>query len=140
MIYLDSSALVKQYYDEPGSGKIRPLFLESTMMATASLSYAEVFSALNRKLRQNVFSSEQYRRAVEAFDVDWKHLDVVPLYEEVLKRARAALENHDLRAGDAVQLASALVLAASASAPIEFASADRKLNAAAGAEGLSLLL
>ena len=138
MIYLDSSALLKQYYEEPGSDRIRQILRELNRISTASLSYAEVFSALNRKLREKEMDGKHYRTAAEAFESDWDRLEVVPLSGEVLSRARTLLEHHDLRAGDAVQLASALLLAASTS--VEFASADRRLAWAARKEGLSAIL
>lgn len=129
---------MKQYYEEPGTGTIRQILRDTERIGTASLSYVEVFSALNRKLREKAIDREQYRAAAEAFDGDWTHLVVVPISEEVFRRARTLLEHHDLRAGDAIQLASALILGVSA--PVEFASADRRLNQAARAEGRSTLL
>lgn len=138
MIYLDSSALFKQYYQEPGSERVRQIFLEAKRIATASLSYAEVFSALNRKLREKAIDGRQYQKAAGEFDGDWRHLHVVPLSPELLIRARLLLERHELRAGDAVQLASASIFPAST--PLEFVSADRRLTEAARVEGISSLL
>ena len=138
MIYLDSSALFKHYYEEPGSDTIRRVFHEPKLIATASLSSAEVFSALNRKFREKAIDTGQYQAAAEEFEEDWRRFTVVPLSGEVLRTARVLLERYALRAGDAVQLASCQVLAMSVRA--EFASADRRLNQAAEAEGFSLLL
>ena len=138
MIYLDSSALLKQYYNEPGSETIRQIFQEVRRIATASFSYAEVFSALNRKRREKAIDNHRYRLAARAFEEDWRHLVAVPISDEVLARARTLLERYPLRAGDALQLASALLCAEATD--VEFASADQRLTQAASAEGFSLLL
>jgi len=138
LIYLDTSVLGKAYYREPDSARFREL-LEKRLpeIATASLSYAEFFSGLHRKLRLGDINGQDYRRAAQRFDADWEHLSVVPLAEEVLSRARLVIERHALRAGDAIQLASALTLAHSM--PVQFSSADRRLNDAAQREGLAAL-
>jgi predicted nucleic acid-binding protein len=73
----------------------------------------------------------------EEFERDWAHFNVLPLAAQILRRARQVIERHALRAGDAVQLASALSLAASL--PTEFASADERLSQAARREGLTVL-
>ena len=50
--------------------------------------------------------------------------------------ARALLARHPLRAGDAIQLASALLLRRELSEAVTFAAYDDRLKAAAKAEGL----
>jgi len=138
LIYLDTSALVKLYYQESDSARFQQLFRKAPGVGTASLSYAEVFSAFNRKLRDRGIDRRQYDAAAQDFDEDWRRFSIVPLSEDVLRRARTILERQELRAGDAVQLASAVIL--SGSTRMTFASADRRLNEAARAEGLSLVL
>ena len=138
MTYLDSSALAKLFNEEAGSDVVRPIFSGPGRITTASLSYAEVFSAFNRKVRERRLDALQYRRAAQAFEEAWTQLDVVPMSESVLRRARLLLEKHELRAGDAVQLSSALVVRHTES--LDFASADRRLSRAAKDEGLTTLL
>ncbi len=137
MIYLDTSVLAKRYYREPDSDRFPGWSGLPGEIATASLSYAEFFSGLNRKLRLKEIGTSRYEEAAEEFERDWVHCTVLPLSGEVLLRARQVIERHALRAGDAVQLASALTLAASL--PTEFASADDRLNQAARREGLTVL-
>ena len=137
MIYLDTSALVKRYVAEAGAKMVRRMFLGTEPLATSALSYAEYFSALNRKRRENALSRAAYRELARAFEADWTRLQVVQLTESVLRSARRLLERHELRAGDAVQLASALAMAGSVA--VRFASADRRLAAAAAQQGLPVL-
>ncbi len=134
MIYLDTSVLLKRYCDELDSDEIRRLMFGAPSIATASFSYAEFFSGLHRKLRENAMDAAAYRSATIAFDEEWRRWTVVPLSNEVLQRARAMSERHGLRAGDAVQLGSAMALAVTL--PVQFASADHSLTRAARAEGL----
>ena len=134
MIYFDTSVLAKRYYREPDSDRFPGGSGLPGEIATASLSYAEFFSGLNRKLRLKEIEVQHYEGAAVAFERDWVHFTVIPLSGEVLLRARQVIERHHLRAGDAVQLGSALTLAASL--PAEFASADDRLNQAARREGL----
>lgn len=137
MIYLDTSALVKRYVAEPGAGLVRRIFLGTEPLGTSALSYAEYFSALNRKRQDGALSRAAYRELARAFEGDWMGLQVVQLTETVLRTARRLLERHQLRAGDAVQLASALAVAGSVA--VRFVSADRRLAEVAAREGLPLL-
>lgn len=57
--------------------------------------------------------------------------------EEVLGRARALLERHPLRAGDAIQLASAMSLTEIGG--LRFACFDSRLTRAARTEGLRVV-
>jgi predicted nucleic acid-binding protein len=134
---MDSSVLFKCYCQEAGSGRAQELLADRRGVGSAGLSYVEVFSALNRKLRERGIDRLGYATAAEEFERDWVHFTVLPLSGEILLRARQVIERHALRAGDAVQLASALTLAASL--PTEFASADDRLSQAARREGLTVL-
>jgi len=71
LIYLDASVLFKRYCDEPGSPEIRRIVDTAPAIATAVLSYVEVFSALRRKLSwtdcRSRFSLRGWRRASRAF-------------------------------------------------------------------------
>ncbi len=137
MIYLDTSALLKRYHEEAGSDWIRRVSAGAPALATASLTYAEFFSALHRKLREEGLNPATYSRLAEDFEADWLDLEVIPLSGKILRAARHIIERHQLRAGDAVQLASALTI--SATVPAYFMSADRRLTQAAEREGLNTL-
>ncbi len=63
---------------------------------------------------------------------------VVELASEVVAEARALLLRHPLRAADAVQLASCLVLQAKVDSPMIFAAYDQRLLEAARQQGLQV--
>lgn len=64
---------------------------------------------------------------------------MVELDAAVARRAGQLLDRFPLRASDAIQLASALRLAAELRFPVTFAAFDDRLCAAAAAEGMPLL-
>lgn len=63
---------------------------------------------------------------------------VVELVPAVVTKARGLLLRHPLRAGDAVQLASCIVVQQEIGEPIPFVAFDDRLRSAAAAEGLAV--
>lgn len=136
MRYFDASALVKRYVRERGSLKVRRL-LSSDTAASSRISQVEIVSALVRRSREGALSEAQREAAVAALEADFSALLVVELSSEVIARAIALLRRHRIRAGDAIQLASALHLRDALHEGMVFVAFDERLMAAASAEGLS---
>jgi predicted nucleic acid-binding protein len=134
--YFDTSALVKQYLQEAGSKTVLELLKTGDKVYTASLTYAETHAAFSRRTREGRLTRETTRRLALRFDRDWESYDIVLMSDDVLTLARQLLYRHPLRSADAIQLASALLLARTA--PTDrwaFVCADRRLCDAAEAEG-----
>jgi predicted nucleic acid-binding protein len=141
--YFDTSALLKQYVTETGSGWVRAYLAQSPTFAifTSSLTTVEATCAFTRRLRDGTLTPVLHTTVVEAFDYDIRHrhslLDIVPL---TLETACWLATRHLLRAYDAVQLATAWLLnqdlVVSGEAPLVFICADDHLLAVAQAEGL----
>lgn len=136
--------LVKRHVQEVGSLWFGQLTDEQThnVIVTAQLSIVEVYSALNRRRRElNISATDYAALAAEFATVVSDEYEIVPLSVDVTERARLLLERHSLRAGDAVQLASALIanekLQAVGLSPAIFLSADDRLLAAAATESLT---
>ena len=140
--YADSSTLVKRHIPESGSAWFKALLAATAghIFLTAQLSLVEVYSALNRRVREAAITPADYQRLtaklLHVWSVDYEIINLTPL---IIDDARTLLERYPLRAYDAVQLASALqarrmLLTASAAAPI-FLAADNRLLVAARAEG-----
>ncbi len=136
MIYLDSSALVKRYVDEPGSDAVDRLLAEHRYAATSRLAYPEVLSALRRKHAARDFPTRVLTRLIAAFESDWGKLFVLEFEEELLPAVKHAILNHGVKGADAVHLASATWLRSVLKEDVVFACADAKLLAAAKAERL----
>lgn len=141
--YADSSALLKRHVIEIGSNWIKNEFSagSNNTVYTSKLSIAEVLSALNRRNRESSVSPADYTRFSKDFlAVSKFQYETIDLSDAVLLEAQRLLENYPLRAGDAIQLASALLANSqlqSAKLPaLIFLASDVRLLSAAKVEGL----
>ena len=111
--YLDASALVKRYTDEPGSSWIEQItdpHVQNTVLL-AEITLAEVAAALAAKHRADGgITRQQMERILSRFlqDCDESFL-LLPVDRAVIDLAVELAQNHRLRGYDAVQLATALV-------------------------------
>jgi predicted nucleic acid-binding protein len=135
--YFDASALVKRYVEEDHSRQMARLLSASTAV-TCRLSESEIASALARRHREGSLPPAARDRLLAAMQKDMESLYVVEISPEVSAVACRLLMRHSLRAGDALQLASALMLAGRSRHEIQFVCFDQSLNEAAGREGLAL--
>lgn len=133
-VYLDASAPAERYVREAGS-----LAVEAAMAhgpaARSRLSEVEVVSALARQAREGWLSAAERDLALAAWRSEMQRMDLIELTATITARARVLLWRHTLRAGDAIQLASAMHLSQAAGA-IAILAYDARLCAAARAEGL----
>lgn len=137
ILYLDTSALVKLYVREAGTGRVRKAADAAKALATSVVAYAEARAAFARLSRERRFRSPLHRRRVAALDGDWGHYQVVELVPTVARTAGDLAESHSLRGFDAIHLASALWLQSAYSGEVRFLAFDTRLAAAAVAAGLS---
>lgn len=133
--YLDASALVKNYIEEDGSDEVRSR-LATTLPAVSRLSMVEVAWAIARRCREGDLSAGDRDRLLADLREDGDALYLMELAPEVVRSAEELLVRHPLRAADAIQLSSCLVLQRWMARPIGFAAFDRRLLDAAGREGL----
>ena len=141
--YFDTSALLKQYVTETGSGWVRAYLatLPAPAVFTSSLTTVEATCAFARRLRNGTLAPSPHAAVIRAFEYDIAHrynlLDVMAI---TLETARQLVKQHPLRAYDAVQLATALLLNQdllnSNDEPLAFVCADDRLIGIAQAEGL----
>ena len=111
ILYLDTSALVKLYADEPGRREVESSVQGARVVAVSEIGYVEARSALARKEREGAFSTEEHDAAVEQLRQDFREVYLPrPVTGDVVARAGELAHKHALRAYDAVHLATALVL------------------------------
>jgi uncharacterized protein len=134
--YLDASALVKRYLLERGSRETIALTAESEMIATSTVTRAEVAAALAKAARTGLVTEDRARSAQRSFAGDWPDLVRVPVTEALVERAETLAWDHGLRGYDAVQLASALAWQESVGTEIVLATFDQQLWEAAPKAGL----
>lgn len=139
--FLDASALVKAYVQEPGSRWVRQILRRRTTPAFISpLSGVEVLAAVARKQRLGELDLNTRDRVVAAFRGDYRRRFIqTTLAGAVVEKAMSLVLAHSLRAYDAVQMASALLLpeASPRLRPLRFVSADSALLRAARQMGLA---
>jgi len=141
----DTSGLVKRHVTETGSTWVRSLTHAKSAhtIYIARITVVEITSAITRRQRGGTLSPAQAAAMLGHFrrHVTQRYLILemtLPLLAEATRSARA----HGLRAYDAVQLAAALeaerIYQPVGLGPVTLISADRELNAAAIAEGLTV--
>ena len=137
-MYVDSAYVAKFYLNEPDSLAVRKAMQRADSLATSAWSLAEVTCAFHRNFREGALDATQFHWTVRKFR---EHVEVglwtlIPVTEAVLARLAARVAALPatvfLRAGDAVQLASAVE-----SGEHEIWGSDRRLLAAAPHFGLT---
>ncbi len=146
--YFDTSALVKYYVFEPGTTWVKSLLdarsdgeWENTIF-TSLLSVVEVSAAFAKRQRAGDIS-KLYAAILARFLKDGRERCVFSrVNNAVIELASDLTGVHPLRAYDAVQLATALLInrffAKRGLSPITFVSADGSLCKAASDEGLAV--
>jgi predicted nucleic acid-binding protein len=141
--YCDSSILVKRHIREAGTQWVNELLeTQASNIFTAQISIVEVYSALNRRLREGSINANDYHdliaQAIFFFESEY---EVTRLSKQIIDVACAVLERHPLRAFDAIHLATALRVNEQLKEKKEpgpiFLSTDNRLLTAAAAEDFS---
>lgn len=111
ILYLDTSALVKLYAQEPGRREVQDSVQGASVVAVSEIGYAEACSALARKEREGLFTAAEHDDAVDRLQKDYREVYLSrPVSGDLIARAGALARKHALRAYDAVHLATALAL------------------------------
>ena len=139
MTYADSSVIVKRYYQEIGSDRVRQEFTAAEHVFTSRLAYAEVHAALARKRRERALSERDFRRCAMAFETDWLAYDHIAIDAVTLAAVPRLVRQYPLRDTDAVHLAAAIWLRDQAADQVELWAADSRLVEAARRERLKAL-
>jgi predicted nucleic acid-binding protein len=151
--FFDSSALVKRYVNETGSGWVQTI-TDAAMgheVYIARITTVEVIAAFVRRARSGSIDALTAAAATAQFKTDAAaDYRIIELTGELAGHAIAATERHGLRGYDAVQLATALEINDRLRAqllalglpintyPCFIVTSDIDLNIAAVAEGLAV--
>lgn len=139
MIYLDTSALVKKYFQESGTHRVRQILESAGTCGISKIAYAEVCAAFGRKKRETRRDAKAIIAAFQSFEQDWRLLTVIEVSDELFPTVRNLTEKHPLRGVDAIHLASAIWLRKVLRDDVTFVAADRRLLQAAQHERLSII-
>jgi uncharacterized protein len=138
--FLDTGAVVKRYILETGTTWVQAL---TDPMATHShflvrITLAEIVSAVTRREKGGSITPANAVTALADFHHDFTQQSlVIEVSRTLVDRAVLLARKHALRGYDAVQLGAALEVQAFEPSLV-LVSADRDLNSAAMAEGLTV--
>ena len=135
--FVDTSALVKRYVNEPGSSWVRSWIERpaENITVASELAVVEVYSALARRRRDGTLTPT----SVLALQNDFlQHVEdeyiVITLESSILFRARQLVDQYPLRTLDAIHLSTAIHSISMLNEPMIFVTADARLLSAATAE------
>lgn len=139
MRFWDSSALVPLVVRQRASARMRAFYRSDAGVLSWWGAYVECESAIARLERNGGMrkrSAGAARERLHRFAATWQ--EVQPL-ERVRETALRLLRVHDLRAGDALQLAAALAASEDRPGSLAVVCLDQRLAAAAEREGFPVL-
>lgn len=136
-LYLDTSALIKLYVEEPDSDTLWRAVGEQTL-STCRITWAEAHAGLARREREAPSPSAAWSLARERLAADWSAYLLIDVTQALVMKAGEYASVFALRGYDAVQLASGAALGSVVDEPSKFVSFDRRLNRAARMLGLTL--
>ncbi len=130
-LYVDSSALLKRYVDEPDSDRWNELLSSDAAWLTSRLTWVEVLRNLSRRLPPEVVTA-----ARSAFRLDWERCLVVEIDAALAEEAGSIADLTGAQSLDAVHLAA---LSRSGPGQIPLLTADLRQAQAARALGWTVL-
>jgi predicted nucleic acid-binding protein len=139
ILYLDTSALLKKYFQEPGSDDVIAGWKEARGIVTSSVAYAESLASFYRKKSETTISSSIFKNMIGSFRRDWESFIRVEVTDELNKTIDRVVEDYPLRGFDAIHLSSALIIDRNLSEDLLFACFDKRLLTAARDTGLQTL-
>jgi predicted nucleic acid-binding protein len=139
ILYLDTSALVKKYFDEKNSPEVITAWKSAWGIATSVVAYAELLAAVYRKAAEVRVNKARVERIVRLFEEDWSSFIIVEVDHRLNETVHKVIARHSLRGFDAIHLASAMAIGSAVADEFYFGCYDERLNQAARAEGLQML-
>jgi len=139
ILYVDTSALVKLYIEEPESPLVRGAAETAEAVTTHAIAYAEARATFARLHREARLSDAALADVKRAFEHDWERFVRIAAGEALLRRAGDLAEAFGLRGYDSVHLAAAEWARLQVGGPVAFSCFDGRLNRAAAVLGLEPL-
>jgi len=137
ILYLGTSSLAKLYIEEEHSDVVRGWVRQAEIVSTCRLTYTEVISSLDKRLRNNDLSKKDYDAIVKRFSHDWLHYAIVDFDE---REAGFFIQKYGLRRFDAIHLSAAkLIHKQHRELQLHFSSANELLCKAAASESIHVL-
>jgi uncharacterized protein len=132
--YFDTSALLRLVIAEDGTDQAILLWQQAGELVVSRLAWPEAVAALAAARRGRRVSDEGYWTATDRLRSCFERCTVVSLADALVDRAAELATTHDLRAADAIHLATALAVMETDSV---FVTWDKRLRLAAVGAGLA---
>jgi predicted nucleic acid-binding protein len=136
ILYLDTSALVKRYFQESYSGDVADLWKRASEIVISSVGYAEALCAFYRKKREARLGDRAVISLINTFQADWSSFIRVAVSDQLNVLVDALVSRHALRGFDVIHLASALTVKKRLKEDFLFCCFDDRLATVANREGL----
>jgi predicted nucleic acid-binding protein len=133
--FWDSSAVVPILVDEPMSMWMRELAEDGSGLAVWWATPVECISAIARRERSTELDPESAQVAASTLGGLSERWIEIPPVDRVRESARRIVATHELRAGDAFQLAAARVASKGKTDSLPFVTLNERLALAARREG-----
>ena len=130
-LLVDSSAFAKRYIQEYGSEDIDAFLQRASELGVCIILLPEIISGLNRRLRERILSTSDYRKVKSRLLHDVSDATVIQITPAVIFHSVKLLETNILRAMDSFHVACALEWQADL-----FVTADKRQLTAAKNAGL----
>ena len=138
LAYFDTSVIVKNYIREAGSDRARQL-LRSHRVVTSAIAAIETISAFRRNLASKAIDEAGYSVISKRFQKDRAKLAVLELSDNILASAEQYVDNYNVRALDAIHLATAMVMGVRFPKQLPFITSDSNQRAAGLQLGLKIV-
>lgn len=136
ILYLDTSALVKQYVQERGSREVQDLIRTAEHAGTSQITRTEMAAALARATRMGLVPVTEGESAWNGFLKDWEAITRLKVSGQIIEQSSELAWKYPLRGYDALHLASAVLWQEILEAQIILATFDRELWSAGSQAGL----
>jgi predicted nucleic acid-binding protein len=110
ILYLDTSALLKKYFKEPGSIEVISRWKEAKGIVTSSVAYAETMASFYRKKREVNIRGKVFGKILNSFQRDWTSFIRVEVTDDLNESIDEIVGRYSLRGFDSIHLASALIV------------------------------
>ena len=139
--YLDASAVLKRYITSEAGADFMRILLEGAtpneVFCVSTFGVLEVNAAIRRRVVSEILLDEALRKLGQD---SVRLFRVIPTNDDILGQAVSIVENHHLRAGDAIHLATALsIVATVADSQVFMVSSDAELLEASEAAGIGAI-
>jgi len=136
--YWDSSAVLPLLLDEKQTPATKRVYEEDPAQTVWCLTDVEIGAALSRRVREGL-AENRVERVRDDWGVLARRWRPIASLDAVSSRALRLVRTHPLRAGDALQLAAALVACGERPEALPFVCLDDRLRDAARREGFTVL-